>query len=78
MGNQRRLAASYFLIWRCRSASIHSDVLIDLMERGSVVSYELDPEVRAVTGAIGAGAVDVRLTGGSETSFASSLPISLA
>ncbi len=47
-------------------------------DRGSVVSYDAPPVVRAATGAIGAGADDVFLTGGSEVSLASILPISRA
>src|SRR5512139_1849095 len=74
-----RRCASYFLIWRSRSASIHSDVDMFFTERGSVVSYAVVPEeVRAVTGAIGAGAVDVFLAGGLDASLASIFPISRA
>ena len=48
-------------------------------ERGSVVSYAGVPvEVRAVTGAIGAGAVEVFLAGGLAPSLASIFPISRA
>ena len=49
-----------------------------LVDRGSVVSKAGAPEARAVTGEIGAGALVVFLTGGSEANLASILPISLA
>jgi hypothetical protein len=66
--------ACIFLICRARSASIHSEVVMDLIERGSVVSNAGDPVVLAVTGEIGAGADEVRLTGGLSASLASSFP----
>ena len=49
-----------------------------LVDRGSVVSKAGDPEDRAVTGEIGAGADVVRLTGGSADNLASIFPISFA
>jgi hypothetical protein len=49
-----------------------------LIERGSVVSCDGEPEARAVTGEIGAGADVVRFTGGSEANLASIFPISFA
>ena len=47
-------------------------------ERGSVVSKLGDPEDLAVTGAIGAGALEVFLTGGLSLNLASIFPNSLA
>ena len=51
---------------------------MDLIDRGSVVSWLGEPFERAVTGLIGAGAFEVFLTGGSEANLASIFPISLA
>ena len=51
---------------------------MDLIDRGSVVSWLGAPFERAVTGLIGAGAFEVFLTGGSEANLASIFPISLA
>ena len=51
---------------------------MDLIDRGSVVSWLGEPVERAVTGLIGAGAFEVFLTGGSEANLASIFPISLA
>ena len=49
-----------------------------LIERGSVVSSAGDPEDRALTGEIGAGADVDLFTGGSEANLASIFPISFA
>ena len=49
-----------------------------LVDRGSVVSKAGDPEDRAVTGEIGAGAEVVFLTGGLSLNLASIFPISFA
>ena len=49
-----------------------------LIERGSVVSSAGDPEDRALTGEIGAGADVDFFTGGSEANLASIFPISYA
>ena len=51
---------------------------MDLIDRGSVVSWLGAPVERAVTGLIGAGAFEVFLTGGSEANRASIFPISFA
>jgi len=49
-----------------------------LIDRGSVVSCAGDPEDRAVTGEIGAGADVVFFIGGSAANLASIRPISFA
>ena len=49
-----------------------------LVDRGSVVSKAGDPEDRAVTGEIGAGADVVRFTGGLSDNLPSIFPISFA
>ena len=49
-----------------------------LIDRGSVVSWAGDPEDRAVTGEIGAGADVVFFIGGSAANLASIRPISFA
>src|SRR5574343_531610 len=47
-------------------------------DRGSVVSYVGEPTERGVTGAMGAGALEIFFTGGSDANLASIFPISLA
>ena len=51
---------------------------MDLIDRGSVVSYVGVPMLLGTTGAIGAGALDTFFVTGSATNLASSRPISLA